>query len=64
MQQHLENWTNLNLALRSIDEAQAKKLLSKEREGKKRINFLLRIYGRYNRLRSDRERRELLQQKG
>lgn len=64
MQQDLQNWTNLNLALRSVDEVSAKKLLDAEKKGKQRIQFMLRIYGRYNRLRSDRERRELLQKVG
>jgi hypothetical protein len=35
-------------------------LLKYERTNKARLNFMLRIYGRYNLLRARRERQELL----
>jgi hypothetical protein len=55
----LDNWLVLNKVLRTIDIDDCKEMLSTEQAGKRRLNYMLRIYGRYNRLRSDRERREL-----
>lgn len=63
MLEALKTWTGLNDYLRSASETQCAELLEKEDKGKRRVQFLLRIYGRYNRIRSDRERRALLQQK-
>lgn len=56
----LESWKSLNDNIKDLDEDQVKELLDKEREGKKRTQFLLRLYGRYNTLRTIRERKELL----
>lgn len=55
----LGSWLALNKFLRTAKETQCNILLEFERKGKRRINYMLRIYGRYNVLRSDRERREL-----
>jgi hypothetical protein len=59
----LANWTALNTALRTATEDECAALLRQERKAGNRIQYLLRIHGRYNRLRSDRERREILQGK-
>ena len=58
--QILLNWTTLNSALKDIDEKLCKQLLDREKSMKRRVAFLMRIYGKYNQLRCDRERRELL----
>ena len=56
----LASWLALNAFLKSATEPQCWELLKEERTGKKRLNYLIRIYGKANRLRSERERRELL----
>lgn len=55
----LENWAALNHGLPELTEKDCLELLSFERENKRRVQFMLRIYGRYNRLRTHREREEL-----
>jgi hypothetical protein len=57
----LANWGNLNDALRAATETEAHKLMDAERAGKKRLQYLLRIYSRFNRERAKRERGELSQ---
>jgi hypothetical protein len=55
-------WMALNELLRNTnDERQLQKLLSNERNGKRRPTWMLRIYQRYNRVRYLREQKELLQ---
>lgn len=56
----LATWLGLNEALREYDEQQCWKLLAAEQAGKRRTNYLLRIFSRANKLRTDRERIELL----
>ena len=56
----LDNWVTLNSVVMDLEEAQVKALLDLEREGQRRPAFLLRLYGRYNTLRTRRERSELL----
>lgn len=58
--QALLNWTTLNAALKEIDEKKCRQLLEREKTNKRRVAFLMRIYGKFNQLRCDRERRELL----
>lgn len=57
---YLENWAILNDNIKRLPENEVKKLLDKERKGLKRTQFLLRLYGRYNTLRTLRERKELM----
>ena len=59
----LQNWAVLNTHLTKLSEKECAELLKREKKGKKRFNFLLRIYGRYNRLRTVRERAELMRGK-
>lgn len=57
---YLENWATLNDNIKKLTEQQVKDLLDVERKGEKRTQFLLRLYGRYNTLRTVRERKELM----
>lgn len=56
----LRTWNSLNAALRNIDEKGCQSLLDFEKKTKRRSQILIRLFGKYNRLRADRERRELL----
>lgn len=56
----LSGWMKLQEFLKLADEEQCWDLIQRERKGNKRSMFILRIYGRYNRLRADRERKELV----
>ena len=61
MEQALQNWKALNEFLRKADEAACKAVLEAERNSAKpRLAFLMRLHGRYNVLRAERERAELL----
>jgi len=57
----LKNFRNLNAALKDADEEVCVSLLNHERANGKRHEFLIRIYGRWNKLRAQRERLELIQ---
>lgn len=56
----LASWVALNDAIREADEATCQKLLSEERAGRKRKQFIKRIHSRLNKVRADRERAELV----
>jgi hypothetical protein len=56
----LESWPTLNAFLNSATEKEAQELLKAELKGRKRKNCATRIYSRFNRMRADRERKELL----
>lgn len=56
----LATWLALNEALRTYSEEDCWKLLAAEQADKRRPNYLLRIFSRANKLRTDRERAELL----
>jgi len=60
LQSILDTWKSLNDGIQDLEEEQVKALLEYERDNLKRIQFLLRIYGRYNTLRTIRERKELV----
>lgn len=57
----LANWNSLNEKLQSTKttEEDCWKLLKSERAGPRRLQFMLRIYGRANKLRTERERKEI-----
>jgi len=55
----LATWKGLNDFLRGATESQAASLLRAELGGKNRAQFVTRIHSRLNRVRADRERREL-----
>lgn len=54
------NWHSLNDVILTATEDEIYKMMQAERKGLRRISILLRLYGRYNKLRSQRERIELL----
>jgi len=54
----LSSWRSLRLALRGATEDEAAELLRIEKENSNRPTFVARIYGRYNTLRNERERRQ------
>ena len=54
-----DTWVDLNDRLMTADEATCAALLELERTGKARRQFMLRIHSRLNKVRADRERREL-----
>lgn len=56
---NLASWEALNAAIMQMDEQQARALLKKELNGRRRSQFLKRIHSRINKVRADRERAEL-----
>lgn len=57
----LGTWIALNGYLMSCnDEKQLQKLLEREKKGANRPTFIRRIHSRLNKVRADRERKELL----
>jgi hypothetical protein len=58
----LSTWKNLNACLTGAGEDLCIKLLREEQLGKRRKQFLLRIYSRLNKVRADRERKELVEE--
>jgi hypothetical protein len=59
----LENWQTLNESVMKLNEEQLEALLEEEKRGQQRVQFLLRLYGRFNKLRSIRERSSFLKGK-
>jgi len=55
----LQNAVALNDALRNCTEKEADALLKAEMRGGRRRAFVLRIFSRFNRMRADRERKEI-----
>lgn len=60
----LRNWHAMNRYLRSATEDECWQLLEEEKAGARRLNFLIRIYGRANKYRAVREREALLAPRG
>lgn len=56
----LQDWVTLNDNIMDKTEEECFKLLTRAKKEKKGVSFLLRIYGRYNVLRTLRERSELV----
>lgn len=56
----LASWGDCNEFLRNASEKDAATLLSKERAGRCRVQYVFRIYSRFNKMRAQRERAELL----
>lgn len=63
MLQALEGWEACNTFLRSATEEEAETLLHHERRGKQRVQYMLRMHGRFNRERAQRERLDILSAK-
>jgi hypothetical protein len=55
----LRTWVGLNEVMRTASEETCRHLLRVEKLGRRRQQFLRRIYSRLNRVRADRERAEL-----
>lgn len=53
-------WASLNEELKGASEEQCWKMLEAEKTGQRRVQFLLRIFGRAHKLRGIRERSALL----
>lgn len=53
-------WRDLNAILNQAGEKECQLLLEVEKKDKKRVQFMTRIYGRLNRMRTERERLELM----
>ncbi len=56
----LSSWVAMNEALKTLSEEECWELLRQEKKGQRRAQFMLRIHGRANKLRAEREKRELL----
>lgn len=57
----LSTWSSVAKFLSGASEQQAYELLQEELAGRRRSTVLLRLYGKYNKLRTQRERLELIQ---
>jgi hypothetical protein len=60
----LNNWMELTDALKDMPEKEAEALITAERKGQCRPNILLRLHGRFNKLRGVREKTEIMQKIG
>ncbi len=60
VEQALETWEGCNDFLRVASEQEAMAMLTAERTGKRRVQYLLRAHARFNRCRARRERAELI----
>ena len=56
----LDSWVALNDYLKTASEEDCKTLIKKEQKGKNRPTFVKRIHSRLNRVRAERERKELV----
>ena len=57
----LDNWMELNATAKDMGEDELAALIIAERKGQCRPNILLRLHGRYNKLRGLREKSEIMQ---
>jgi hypothetical protein len=55
----LFTWVALNESLGAADEELCWKLLDEEKKGRNRPSFIKRVHSRLNKVRADRERKEL-----
>ena len=55
----LSNWLQLNQVVMMLRETEVAELLEHERANKARLRVLLRLYNRFSKLRSIREKKEL-----
>lgn len=56
---YLKNWAVLNKAVMTLTEAELKKLLEQEQSERARLRVMLRIYNRYSKMRSIREKTDM-----
>lgn len=57
----LQNWSNVNNFLREASETEAACMLTKEQNGLRRLQVLIRAHSRMNKKRSMRERAEIFE---
>jgi hypothetical protein len=55
----LKTWKSLNEVVLTADETTCRMLIEEEIKGRKREQFIMRLFSRYNRVRAARERCEL-----
>ena len=55
----LASWPACNEFLRTATELEAANMLKMEKAGKKRVQYMMRIFSRFNSERANRERREM-----
>jgi hypothetical protein len=55
----VDSWKGLNKAVKTLTERELEQLFKFEKERGKRYRYLLRIHGRLNKVRADREREEI-----
>ncbi len=60
---YLSDWDTLHDNVKKLDEKTLLELIEKEKKSEARPQFLIRLYGRYNKLRGTRERKEMLSSK-
>lgn len=60
----LSSWSSLNEIVKNCNEKECVKLMEAESKGKHRKDFMLRIHSRLNKLRADRERKEIIKKCG
>jgi hypothetical protein len=60
LQEVLRTWRTLVPAITTLSEAEAQRCIELESEGEQRRDFLMRLHGRYSRLRYERELHTLL----
>lgn len=56
---YLKNWAVLNKAVMTLTEAELKELLEQEQSERARLRVMLRIYNRYSKMRSIREKTDM-----
>jgi hypothetical protein len=61
IEQALKTWPGCNDFLRAATEKEAELMLKIEQENKRRVQYLLRIYSRFNSMRAKRERATLFE---
>lgn len=59
IQDTLRTWELLNAKIRKASEGDCQRYLQAELAGRHRLQFVLRIFSRFNRMRAARERKEL-----
>ena len=56
----IQNWNKMNESLNTLTEEQCLELLQLEQSGRRRVHMLNRIHARFTKLRSERERIDIM----
>jgi hypothetical protein len=62
LRQMLSTWRTVIESITKLSEEEAAQAIEFEQNGAKRRDIIMRLYGRYNRMRTERELRELLEE--